>query len=105
MKKSFLLMGFAVFSLVGMLFAAFPTDSQAIPPFARKYKTACTTCHWGTFPQHRPQPGWEPAACRGVSALPRQGRHQRSTHPTYRSGGLGVLISLRPEPWQTICSG
>ena len=51
MKIRFLLIGFAVFSLVGMLFAAFPTDSQAIPPFARKYKTACTTCHWGTFPK------------------------------------------------------
>lgn len=51
MKKSFLLMGFAVFSIVGMLFAAFPDNSQAVPPFARKYKTACTTCHWGTFPK------------------------------------------------------
>ncbi|MDP6923533.1 MAG: hypothetical protein R2568_05885 [Candidatus Scalindua sp.] len=51
MKKNILLIGFAVFSLAGMLFAAFPTDSQAVPPFARKYKTACTTCHWGTFPK------------------------------------------------------
>jgi hypothetical protein len=33
------------------LWAAFPRESQAIPPFARKYKTACTTCHWGTFPK------------------------------------------------------
>ncbi|MCR4290947.1 MAG: hypothetical protein NUV86_11890, partial [Candidatus Scalindua sp.] len=39
------------FAIVGMLFAMFPQDSQAIPPFARKYKTACTTCHWGTFPK------------------------------------------------------
>ena len=50
MRKKFLLTGFSVFAIVGMLFAAFPQDSQAIPPFARKYKTACTTCHWGTFP-------------------------------------------------------
>ena len=51
MRKKFLLAGFSVFAIVGMLFAMFPQDSQAIPPFARKYKTACTTCHWGTFPK------------------------------------------------------
>ena len=51
MKKRILLAGFSVFAIVGMLFAMFPQDSQAIPPFARKYKTACTTCHWGTFPK------------------------------------------------------
>ena len=51
MKKKFLLAGFSVFAIVGMLFAMFPQDSQAIPPFARKYKTSCTTCHWGTFPR------------------------------------------------------
>jgi hypothetical protein len=51
MKKKFLLAGFSVFAIVGMLFAMFPQESQAIPPFARKYKTACTTCHWGTFPR------------------------------------------------------
>lgn len=51
MRKEFLLAGFSVFAIVGMLFAMFPQDSQAIPPFARKYKTACTTCHWGTFPK------------------------------------------------------
>ncbi len=26
-------------------------DAQAIPVFARKYKTACTTCHWIAFPK------------------------------------------------------
>ncbi len=51
MKKKYLLAGFFVFVIVGMFFAMFPQDSQAIPPFARKYKTACTTCHWGTFPR------------------------------------------------------
>ncbi len=51
MKKRILLAGFSVFAIVGMLFAMFPQDSQAIPPFARKYKTSCTTCHWGTFPK------------------------------------------------------
>lgn len=51
MKKRILLVGFSVFAIVGMLFAMFPQDSQAIPPFARKYKTSCTTCHWGTFPK------------------------------------------------------
>jgi hypothetical protein len=51
MRKKFLLMGFSVFAIAGMLFAMFPQDSQAIPPFARKYKTACTTCHWSTFPK------------------------------------------------------
>ncbi len=30
---------------------AFSTDSQAIPAFMRKYQTACTTCHWATFPK------------------------------------------------------
>ncbi len=51
MRKKLLLAGFSVFAIVGMLFAMFPQDSQAIPPFARKYKTSCTTCHWGTFPK------------------------------------------------------
>ncbi len=50
MKKSYLL-GFFAFVIVGILWASFPRESQAIPPFARKYKTACTTCHWGTFPR------------------------------------------------------
>ena len=49
-KRSFLI-AFSVFAIVGILWAAFPRDSQAIPPFARKYKTACTTCHWSTFPK------------------------------------------------------
>ncbi len=51
MRKKFLLAGFSVFAIVGMLFAMFPQNTQAIPPFARKYKTSCTTCHWGTFPK------------------------------------------------------
>ena len=51
MRRKFLLTCFSAFAIVGMLFATFPQDSQAIPPFARKYKTACTTCHWGTFPK------------------------------------------------------
>jgi hypothetical protein len=51
MKKRILIAGFSVFAIVGMLFAMFPKDSQAIPPFARKYMTACTTCHWSTFPK------------------------------------------------------
>ncbi len=51
MRKKFLLAGFSVFAIVGMLFAMFPQNSQAIPPFARKYKTSCTTCHWGTYPK------------------------------------------------------
>ncbi len=50
MKKGFLI-AFSVFAIVGILWAAFPRESQAIPPFARKYKTSCTTCHWGTFPK------------------------------------------------------
>ena len=51
MKKNVLLIGFLVFAFAGMLFAIFSLETQAIPPFARKYKTACTTCHWGTFPK------------------------------------------------------
>ncbi len=51
MKKRILLAGFSVFAIVGMLFAMFPQDSQAIPPFTRKYKTSCTTCHWASFPK------------------------------------------------------
>jgi hypothetical protein len=50
MKKVFLTV-FSVFAIVGILLATFPRDSQAIPPYARKYKTACTTCHWSTFPK------------------------------------------------------
>ncbi len=50
MKKSYLL-GFFVFVIVGILWASLPRESQAIPPFARKYKTSCTTCHWGTYPR------------------------------------------------------
>ncbi len=49
-KRSFVI-GFFVFVIFGMLLATFPKQSQAIPPFARKYKTACTTCHWSTFPK------------------------------------------------------
>jgi hypothetical protein len=49
-KRSFLI-AFSVFAIVGILWAAFPRESQAIPPFARKYKTACTTCHWSSFPK------------------------------------------------------
>lgn len=45
MRKKFLLAGFSVFAIVGMLFAMFPQESQAIPPFARKYATSCPTCH------------------------------------------------------------
>ncbi len=51
MRKTFLLAGFSVFAILGMLFAMFPQDSQAIPVFARKYKTSCTTCHWSSFPK------------------------------------------------------
>ncbi len=50
MRKGFLI-GFFAFVIVGMFWASFPTESQAIPPFARKYKTSCTTCHWGTYPK------------------------------------------------------
>ena len=30
---------------------AAPTDAEAIPPFARRYNTACTTCHQGHYPR------------------------------------------------------
>jgi len=42
---------FSVLMILGIVLATFPQDSQAIPPFARKYKTACTTCHWSSFPK------------------------------------------------------
>ncbi len=45
------ILGFSVFMILGTVQATFPQDSQAIPPFARKYMTACTTCHWSTFPK------------------------------------------------------
>ncbi|GJQ58297.1 MAG: hypothetical protein D8M57_05665 [Candidatus Scalindua sp. AMX11] len=44
-------MGFLAVIVIGMVFTLFPRETEAIPPFARKYKTACTTCHWGTFPK------------------------------------------------------
>ncbi len=43
-KKGFVV-GFFVFIIFGMLMSALPRESQAIPPFARKYATACSTCH------------------------------------------------------------
>ena len=39
----------ACITLTGIV--AFSADSQAIPAFMRKYRTACTTCHWATFPK------------------------------------------------------
>lgn len=51
MKKNVFLTALLVFAFTGVLFAMFPMETEAIPPFARKYKTACTTCHWGTFPK------------------------------------------------------
>ncbi|ODS34808.1 MAG: hypothetical protein SCARUB_00068 [Candidatus Scalindua rubra] len=51
MKKRIFLIGFSVFVIFGMLMSTLPRESQAIPPFARKYQTACTTCHWATFPK------------------------------------------------------
>ena len=45
MSKRSLLIGFAVFTIFGMLMSAIPRESQAIPPFARKYATSCPTCH------------------------------------------------------------
>ena len=45
------ILGFSVLMILGIVLATFPQDSQAIPPFARKYKTACTTCHWSSFPK------------------------------------------------------
>jgi hypothetical protein len=45
MSKRSLLIGFAVFAIFGMLMSAIPRESQAIPPFARKYATSCPTCH------------------------------------------------------------
>jgi hypothetical protein len=43
-SKNFLL-GIFVFAIFAILFSAVPRESQAIPPFARKYATACSTCH------------------------------------------------------------
>lgn len=45
------ILGFSVLMILGIVLATYPHDSQAIPPFARKYKTSCTTCHWSTFPK------------------------------------------------------
>lgn len=28
--------------------------ADAVPVFARKYRTSCTTCHWATFPALNP---------------------------------------------------
>lgn len=42
MNKSLLL---ALVFIVGMLITLVPEEAQAIPSFARKYKTSCTTCH------------------------------------------------------------
>ena len=42
MNKSLLL---ALVCIVGMLITLVPEEAQAIPSFARKYKTSCTTCH------------------------------------------------------------
>ncbi len=40
-----------VIGFLGMLaLAMFSSDAEAIPAFARKYKTACITCH-ATFPR------------------------------------------------------
>ncbi|ODS30308.1 MAG: hypothetical protein SCARUB_04584 [Candidatus Scalindua rubra] len=44
-------MAFSVFTIVGMLMAVVPRESQAVPAFMRKYQTSCTTCHWATFPK------------------------------------------------------
>ena len=43
----FLLLGCIVLSGI----VVFSKDSLAIPAFMRKYRTACTTCHWATFPK------------------------------------------------------
>ena len=45
-----LLIGFVLmcFILVPAIF--FSKSADAIPVFARKYQTACQTCHWATFP-------------------------------------------------------
>lgn len=45
MKCRNFLAGLFVFAIFGILFSAVPRESQAIPPFARKYATACSTCH------------------------------------------------------------
>ncbi len=48
MKKAIVfivLLGLFVFAIFAILFSAVPRESQAIPPFARKYATACPTCH------------------------------------------------------------
>ena len=36
-----------VCTAVGLFFSR---SADAIPVFARKYQTACQTCHWATFP-------------------------------------------------------
>jgi hypothetical protein len=45
MRKKSIVVGFFVFIIFGMLMSVLPRESQAIPPFARKYATACSTCH------------------------------------------------------------
>ncbi|MEK7449762.1 MAG: hypothetical protein AAB019_09815 [Planctomycetota bacterium] len=40
--------GFLVASLVSVLWLSFIGESQALPTFARKHKTSCTTCHTAT---------------------------------------------------------
>lgn len=37
--------------LVALVIALLSNDAGAIPVFARKYQTACTTCHFAAFPQ------------------------------------------------------
>ncbi|MBI5124704.1 MAG: hypothetical protein HZA70_00550, partial [Planctomycetes bacterium] len=37
--------------VVAIPIALLSSDAGAIPVFARKYQTACTTCHYAAFPQ------------------------------------------------------
>ena len=46
------LMCFVLVSVVAGVF--YPRSADAIPVFARKYQTACQTCHWATFPALNP---------------------------------------------------
>src|SRR3972149_6524332 len=51
MKKGFYI-GVAFFLLLGMaLVLLMPEKADAIPVFARKYRTVCSTCHAGSFPK------------------------------------------------------
>ncbi len=50
-KKNFLIKLLLLACITLSWMVAFSTDSQAVPAFMRKYQTACTTCHWGTFPK------------------------------------------------------